>query len=372
MHPTLRTLEFDMVKHIKSATHLKKYTEKNEEAEHMKKKAEKNLALGRKIGSLAYFIFYNKLSFLLFENFLSWLSLNQIDIGQINHSEKFLRRLIEPCHKELLKRLQRHLNAELPCTGQVRPINIMADKGTVKHDCKQITMIRTLAIQNGCLFERFFLDHPEVLCHKGEDISNLLLQSCCEKLNLSIEDLRLRFTGACFDGQYVHLNVRDHFAEKMHLPLLFMEDSVIHDCAHRLELAVNDAKNGKKDRDEKWVKPQCKWLLELDRTLQHIMTKFNLGANHSDLRNIAIELKETFLEFCMFSDTRWIEYAYRTYDHFERMLPILYDKIKRDESKAEKQKDADALENLESLLVQVKTVSDLLFMRDVSHLLTVC
>ena len=116
------------------------------------------------------------LPFAFFEKIVPWIALVKIDVGQINHSEHFVRRLLDPCYKELMKRLQQHLNEPLPCTDVLRPINLMADKGTIKHDCNQITMIRTLALKNGCLFERFFLTHPEVRSHKGKDISHLLIE----------------------------------------------------------------------------------------------------------------------------------------------------------------------------------------------------
>ena len=37
-----------------------------------------------------------------------------------------------------------------------------------------------------------------------------------------------------------------------------------------------------------------------------------------------------FLEFCLFSETRFMEYAHRTYDHFYSMYPIFITKIQQD------------------------------------------
>ena len=77
-------------------------------------------------------------------------------------------------------------------------------------------------------------------------MSQLILQVCSESLNLPYEDLRQRISGACFDGQYIHLNVKKHFSDLLHLPIDFMEDVTIWDAAHRLELVCDDVKNGKK------------------------------------------------------------------------------------------------------------------------------
>ena len=89
-------------------------------------------------------------------------------------------------------------------------------------------------------------------------------------------------------------------------------------CCPPLELACEDAKNG------------TKWLTDFDTTLQSIMKKFTLGMHHTDVRNIAEELGETFLEFCLFSDTRFIKYPHRTYDHFYIMHKVLITNVRRD------------------------------------------
>ena len=368
----LRNLQSHLVLHINSESHLKHVLHQQEAVEEEKRKQNKNLEVGRKLGSLAYFIFFNKLPFSFYEKIVPWMALVKIDIGQINHSEQFIRRLLEPCFTELKKRLQRHLNQVLPCTDQLRPLNITADKGTIKHDCNQVTMIRTPALKNGHLFESFFLAHPEVNSHKGNHVSELILKVCSDQLNLSFEDLRHRISGACFDGQYIHLNVRSHFSEMLHLPVEFFEDSVIWDAAHRLELAYDNAKNGKNDQRGRCIINPSPWLQELDSVLQHVMTKFRLGKNHSDLRSVAHELGETFLEFCLFSETRFMEYAHRSYDHFLKMFHILFEKIQRDELASETSKDSESLENLEKMLVQAHTVTDLLFMNELSNIMTLC
>ena len=55
-----------------------------------------------------------------------------------------------------------------------------------------------------------------------------------------------------------------------------------------------------------------KWLIELDGVLTHIMKLFRFGHYHTELRNIAKECDKTFLEFNLFSDTRFVEHSHRT------------------------------------------------------------
>ena len=54
------------------------------------------------------------------------------------------------------------------------------------------------------------------------------------------------------------------------------------------------------------------------------------------------------------------------------MFNVLYEKIKQDEANSGTEREVSALEDLEKMLVQTKTVMDLLFMNEVSQLMTLC
>ena len=224
-------------------------------------------------------------------------------------------------------------------------------------------------MKSGVLFESFFVGNPNVVSNSGISLTRLLVNTILNTFEWKEEDLRERFTGACVDGQYIHLNMRDHLADILNLPINLMDDSVIWDAAHRLELACQHAKEGYSIDGQRIG--GTKWLIELDNVLQHIMKIFRFGHNHTDLRKIAAEYHQVFLEFNLFSETRFVEYAYRTYDHFVRMYAILSEKLNRDEQAALTEKEvADTTEKLQNMLVQIELVVDLLFMTDLSHLLT--
>ena len=324
----LRNLQSNLSSHIKSLSHQKNIIENEKSEKLIQSKARATKEIGLKLGSLAYFWFYNKMPYRLFENFLPWFALNKIDIGQVNHSERFIRQLLNPCYSELLKRLRIHLDCVLDCTGDKRPISLIADKGTIKRDSLQMTLIRTPSLKNGFLFETFFIGNPLALRSDGIYLTNLLITEICTLLNWSTADLRKQICGGCFDGQYLHNNVPRHISDKLDLPLSFLQESVIHDPAHRIELVANDVKNGKINRNGEIKIPATTWLIELDNVLQHIMIKFNYGINHTQLINIAKEFGQDFLQFSLFSDTRFYQYAWRTYNHFAKMFHILFEKIK--------------------------------------------
>ena len=83
----LRHLKERLLAHLKTQSHEKMVQKEKEKLRIQSKLVTRNQQIGRTIGSLAYFFFYHKLPYLLFEQILPMLSLNSIDIGQINHTD---------------------------------------------------------------------------------------------------------------------------------------------------------------------------------------------------------------------------------------------------------------------------------------------
>ena len=53
------------------------------------------------------------------------------------------------------------------CTGDKRPISLIADKGTITRDSLQMTLIQMPSLKNGFLFETFFIGNPLALKSDG-------------------------------------------------------------------------------------------------------------------------------------------------------------------------------------------------------------
>ena len=136
----LRNLTKLLRQHIKLESHQEKI-ESGVIA--VSKLTERNREMGRRLlGTLSHFLYYNDLPFTLYESFLPWFTLNSIDMGQLNHSREFIRNFVASVHKVLINRLKIFLQKPLPCTGKTPPIAILADKGTIKRDVTQPTLIR--------------------------------------------------------------------------------------------------------------------------------------------------------------------------------------------------------------------------------------
>ena len=155
--------------------------------------------------------------------------------------QKCLRRLLNPCYKELQKRLTNYLNQDLSCTGHPRPVTLLLDKGTIKHNTSQLTLIRTLCLKGGVLLESFLIGNPNVLDNSGISLTKLLIDTVTETFGRE-EDLRECLSGVCVDGQYIHLKLGTHLSNILQIPQNIMDDSVIWDAAHRLELSAKYAK----------------------------------------------------------------------------------------------------------------------------------
>ena len=101
------------------------------------------------------------------------------------------------------------------------------------------------------------------------------------------------------------------------------------------------------------------------------MKKFTLGKHHALLQIVAKDLDTTFLEFCLFSETRFMEYSHRIYDHFYTMYPVLITKIRQDLRNGEiTEKLLLDREFTEKRMAQATFVLKLAFMREISHLIT--
>ena len=67
----LRNLQSNLSSHIKSLSHQKNIIENEKSEKLIQSKARATKEIGLKLGSLAYFWFYNKMPYRLFENFLT-------------------------------------------------------------------------------------------------------------------------------------------------------------------------------------------------------------------------------------------------------------------------------------------------------------
>ena len=80
--------------------------------------------MGHRLGTLSYFIYFNNLPFAFYETILPWFAINYIDMGEVNHSKRFIQCFLASVYDILLSRLRSLLKKPLPCTGKPSPFVI--------------------------------------------------------------------------------------------------------------------------------------------------------------------------------------------------------------------------------------------------------
>ena len=88
--------------------------------------------------------------------------------------------------------------------------------------------------------------------NRGEALTDLLLNTIRDAFAWTVNELKQLYTDACVNGAYINVNMKDHLSNTLDLSLEFMNDSVIRDAAHRLELVCMHSTEGYKC-DGQWV-----------------------------------------------------------------------------------------------------------------------
>ena len=99
--------------------------------------------------------------------------MNELDIGELNHSEKFPARFLPYVAEEVEYRVNNFLNNRLDQTG-FRPVGkVVADKSTYKHTARQFI---TVVPDSTELIQPIFLDiHVVKAGHTGPAIPKNLI-----------------------------------------------------------------------------------------------------------------------------------------------------------------------------------------------------
>ena len=103
----------------------------NEEQEILKEKlVGRERKIGQVLGCVAYYLLKRGRPNCDFTTIVSILAAAGVDMGDINHSEKFAARRGPVCASVIKSRLQQYLRTPLPQTGHKPPVKGVADKAT--------------------------------------------------------------------------------------------------------------------------------------------------------------------------------------------------------------------------------------------------
>ena len=233
-----------------------------------------------------------------------------LDIGEKNHSRMFAAEMTDHFYNGLSARLDHYLQMEVPGTGKPTPFTIMADKMT---QCRRTQQIAGMMTYIDGKVQDLFLDTVPVKNHTGVGVAQSLHENLLKRF--PDENIRSRFVGGAFDGQYHILGVPDHL-----LTLMNVNDqdkpwySFHWDPAHILELAE---KNSKAPSASPWVQ-------DVENTIKNINKVFGYGKRYEELLDTS---GGTALKPNSFSDTRFASYAANSMKNFLNNYPHFYDRL---------------------------------------------
>ena len=280
-------LKGNIKRHFKKDVHienLKRFKEQENESTLLKLR---NKNIGMRIARICYDIYQTGASERSYEKEILKCSLNDVDIGDLNHSRNFARNYRPFVAKEILKRSKIFFCSRLDQTGFRPPLNIVADKGTNVHRTRQFTAVITVVPNSENLINPIYIGQPVVKVHNGSGIATSIKES------LNAFDINgSQIEGGSFDGQYLHLSVPEVLENIYELEPSF---KCTLDFLHKSgTVDVHIRKNS-----------NFEWLLKIQTTCKEIYIKFNWGKNYEMLIETYNELDIALANLNKFCDTRF-------------------------------------------------------------------
>ncbi len=262
--------------------------------EKLKSKEERReCSVGMKIGKTCYYLFKKARPDTDFPDLLLLQSMNELDIGELNHCEKFPAKFIPYVAEEVEHRVN-FLNNRLDQTA-FRPVGkVVADKATYKHRTQQFVYFITVVPNSTILIQSIFLD-----------------------IHVTAE----QYQGGSYDGQYHHLSVPElldgHFGftgtsrkfsdwDPMHI-------AGTRDAAIRKET-------------------QFSWLVQITEDISSLFKAINWGQEFEHFFSVAERLKsdesfdaDVFRGLPMFySETKFANHCAKVYEQLCKDYPALF------------------------------------------------
>ena len=280
-------LKSHLKRHLANKTHVENHEAKNKTEDDERKFQIRCKQVGLRIARLCYDGYKSGSSARAFENEVMKAVLNDIDLGDLNHSKNFPDKFRRYVATEVKRRTSAFLSQRLPQTGFLPPINVQADKGTTVHTTRQFTTVTTITPGSESLISVIYLGQPVVKNHTGEGIANSIIEEL-EKYGIE----RSQVEGGSYDGQYFHLKVPDHLVNKFGLPSQFF---CTWDPLHKIGVVETHIR-----KDEAFA-----WLVKLTEICQQIYKKFNWGKNYEALVEMCEQLEMKMRNLKTFSTTRF-------------------------------------------------------------------
>ena len=246
-------------KHFKTIPHNKNWEAWKAADDEKKAIVKRSYDVGMRIARICYVEYKEGNSKRHFETEILKAVLNGVDMGDINHSDQFVRKFRPFVRREIHEKTKQFLNSRLEQTGFYPAMNISADKGTNVHRSRQFTTAKCCVPNSPNLINSIFLGEPVVKHHDGPGVTESIKHET-DKFAIKPEQIE----GASFDGAYFHQSVPTHLKNSLNLSESFI---ATHDPLHKT--GIVDA-HIRKDSN-------FSWLTSVQETCSEIYLKFNWG-----------------------------------------------------------------------------------------------
>ena len=287
MSQEFRNLKKHIKRHFMQEIHLNNVEKWEKEESKRCSRETRCHAIGMRIARICYAGYQSGMSARGYEKEILKAKLNGLDVGDINHSKEFYSNYRSFVADEVRNCLSSYFTSRLQPTGFLPPVNVQADKGTNCHRTRQFTSVTTVVPDSKDLITNVYLGQPVVKQHDGPGISQSIIDEL-GKWGISSTQIE----GASFDGQYFHLSVPNHLAEKLGLGESFI---CTWDPLHKGGVIDSHIREDK----------SFEWLVEIQGVCKQIYTTFNWGKNYENFLQTCVDLDIEMKKLTNFQMTRF-------------------------------------------------------------------
>ena len=154
--------------HMKTGKHKMELSKALKDGLVWEREESRNNAVGMRISRIAYHLFFNGRPDTDFPLHIYINKKNGADVGDINHSCRYVEKFLIHCASAVRKRVSGYLNSRLVATNSKPPVNIIMDKFTHQHVTRQLVGVITIVPDSPQLIQALYLGAPRYVKKNDE------------------------------------------------------------------------------------------------------------------------------------------------------------------------------------------------------------
>ena len=307
------------------------------ESESHKKLKGRNKEVGLNIAKIAYQMIKNGTPYSQFESQVLLQNLCGMDVGDLNHSRKFVPEFLKSLFEEIHSRAVNFFSHPLESSGVLPPVAVTADLATHHGTNRNFVTVVAVVPGGSDLINAFPVSSYRV-GSKGRSGAELSKRTKEELENIGIS--KSQITSTCVDGGLV-----DKFG-----PNLVKEMEIDHKVPHHYDLMHKVNRLEVKVLKEK----DFAFVDAVRDTVSRVNYHFKMGNAQSALHEVAELLELQQFSTASFSETRMANYSAKVLKNFIRnFLAITKTLQKEIDENATSGQSKDALDKAKSLIARI-------------------